>query len=273
MSAIDSTALSFIENAPPGELKEVIDDIQSLLELDRGSVQQKVAPAVEKYNKAQYVTTKLPGGSGLVIVSSYNDLGGGRFFDTESSSSFAYDHTTQRASDVQSHPIEGDNASTVKSLVRDVGDHVKEHFPSLPAHGVYPTDDGIAILIVGNKYSPSNYWNGRWRSTYVYNPSTSSLTGTIAVDVHYYEDGNVRLVTEKKVNESLRSGTSSEIVKAIANVERKYQEELNRAFGALSEGAFKSLRRSLPVTRQKMDWQKAGAYKIGQDIGGGGRAR
>jgi len=83
----------------------------------------------------------------------------------------------------------------------------------------------------------------------------------------------VRLVTKKTVNESLRSGSSSEVVRTIASVEKKYQEELNRAFGALSEGAFKSLRRQLPVTRQKMDWLKASAYKIGQDIGGGGRAR
>ncbi|KAF3917858.1 hypothetical protein ABW20_dc0106645 [Dactylellina cionopaga] len=160
-----------------------------------------------------------------------------------------------------------------KSLIRDVGNHVKEHFPSLPAYGVYPTDDGIAVLIVGNKYSPSNYWNGRWRSTYVYNPSASTLTGSIAVDVHYYEDGNVRLVTEKSINENLRGSSSADITRAIGTIEKKYQEELNRAFGALSEGAFKSLRRQLPVTRQKMDWQKASAYKIGQDIGGGGRAR
>ncbi|KAF3164956.1 F-actin-capping protein subunit alpha [Orbilia oligospora] len=232
MSA-DQTAASFIENAPPGELAEVINDIGSLLDLDKLSIQEKVAPAVEKYNKEQFVTTKLPGGSDLVIVSSYNDLGGGRFFDSESSSSFAYNHSTQKASEVQSHPIEGEHAGTIKSLLRDVGNHVKEHFPSLPAYGVYPTDE--------------------------------------AVDVHYYEDGNVRLVTQKRVNENLRSSTASGIATAIGNVEKKYQEELNRAFGALSEGAFKSLRRQLPVTRQKMDWQKASAYKIGQDIGGGSR--
>ncbi|KAF3936983.1 hypothetical protein ABW19_dt0208893 [Dactylella cylindrospora] len=266
------TASSFIENAPPGELAEVINDIKSL-SIDDPTIVNKLGPAIEKYNKEQFITTKLPGGSGLVIVSSYNDLGGGRFFDSESSSSFAYDHRTQKASDVQSHLVEGEHASTVKSLLRDVGSHVKEHFPSLPAFGVYPIDEGIAVLIVGNKYSPSNYWNGRWRSTYIYSPSSSTLTGSIAVDVHYYEDGNVRLVTEKSVNESLRSSTAAEIVRVIGNVEKRYQEELNRAFGALSEGAFKSLRRQLPVTRQKMDWQKASAYKIGQDIGGGGRIR
>ncbi|KAI9871932.1 MAG: F-actin-capping protein subunit alpha [Pleopsidium flavum] len=61
-------------------------------------------------------------------------------------------------------------------------------------------------------------------------------------------------------------------MRAIAGLERKYQEELNRAFGNLSEGAFKGLRRQLPVTRQKVEWEKIGSYRLGQDIGGG-RAR
>lgn len=105
--------------------------------------------------------------------------------------------------------------------------------------------------------------NGRWRSTYIYTPSTSTLTGTLKVDVHYYEDGNVRLLTKKEISESVRSGASSgDIIKAIAGLEKKYQEELNRAFGALSEGAFKSLRRQLPVTRQKINWDKIMTYRV-----------
>jgi len=84
------------------------------------------------------------------------------------------------------------------------------------------------------------------------------------VDVHYYEDGNVRLLTDKPIVSSLSSSASaSEIVKQIAVIERKYQEELNRGFQNLSENAFKSLRRQLPVTRQKMEWDKIAAYKAG----------
>lgn len=98
----------------------------------------------------------------------------------------------------------------------------------------------------------------------MFKPSTSELTGTIQVDVHYYEDGNVRLLTVKSVQASLNSGSAADIVKNITSAEKKYQEELNRAFGALSEGAFKSLRRQLPITRQKIDWDKIGSYRLGQ---------
>lgn len=88
--------------------------------------------------------------------------------------------------------------------------------------------------------------------------------------MHYYEDGNVRLLTNKDV--SLKVGSNAgagEIVRAIATAEKKYQEDLNKAFGSMSEGAFKALRRQLPITRQKLEWEKISGYRLGQDIGGG----
>ena len=93
------------------------------------------------------------------------------------------------------------------------------------------------------------------------------------MDVHYYEDGNVRLQTKKAVSASVSSGTGAGISKEIASAEKRYQEELNRGFTSLSEGAFKGLRRQLPVTRQKIEWDKVAGYRLGQDIGGGSSRR
>lgn len=115
--------------------------------------------------------------------------------------------------------------------------------------------------------------NGRWRSLYIFDPAADSLEGSIKVDVHYYEDGNVRLLTNKPVTASIASGTGSGIAKEISTTEKKYQEELNRGFVSLSEGAFKGLRRQLPVTRQKIEWDKVTGYRLGQDIGGGSSKR
>lgn len=135
-----------------------------------------------------------------------------------------------------------------------------------------PTISGTIVLDPGNMLSNSRR-NGRWRSLYIYSPSSSSLTGSIKVDVHYYEDGNVRLLTTKPVSASIPSGSAVSIVKEIAVTEKKYQEEVNRGFNNLSEGAFKGLRRQLPVTRQKIEWDKIAGYKLGQDIGGGSSRR
>lgn len=47
-----------------------------------------------------------------------------------------------------------------KSIIKSLGPHVEDHYPSLPSYGVYPAEDdaAIAIVIAGNKYSPSNFW-------------------------------------------------------------------------------------------------------------------
>jgi capping protein alpha len=49
---------------------------------------------------------KLPGGSTEVLVSQYNSLGDGRYYDVETQSSFDFDHATGKASAVQSYVME-----------------------------------------------------------------------------------------------------------------------------------------------------------------------
>ena len=188
----------------------------------------------------------------------------------ENQTSFDFDHISQKASNAQSYSLESQHADLVRSLIKSINTHASEHFPSYSA-GVYPTEDDskVAIVLVANKYSPQNFWNGRWRSQYLFDPSGNSMYGSIKVDVHYYEEGNVRLLTEKPVTASAGGGSAGEIAREIAKAEKKYQEDLNKAFGNLSEGVFKSLRRQLPVTRQKVDWEKIGGYRLGQDLGGG----
>lgn len=104
---------------------------------------------------------------------------------------------------------------------------------------------------------------------------SSTLTGTLHCDVHYYEDGNVRLQSKKALPPTTIAASSSsaagEIMRTVARVEKGWQEEMNRGFSRLSEGEFKGLRRQLPVTRQKVEWEKWTSYRAGKEIGGGRR--
>jgi capping protein alpha len=87
------------------------------------------------------------------------------------------------------------------------------------------------------------------------------LSGKTEVDVHYYEDGNVRMHTVKKVEANVSGGPEA-VVREVVKAENKFQEELNRGFVAMSEGSFKGLRRQLPVTRQRVEWEKIGGYRV-----------
>lgn len=90
-----------------------IPDIRALTINEQPDLISELEPAFERYNEEQFVTVKLPGGSQQVIISSFSSLGDGRYFDVESSSSFSFDHTTQKASNAQSYVIEGAQADLV----------------------------------------------------------------------------------------------------------------------------------------------------------------
>ncbi|KAJ5604382.1 subunits of heterodimeric actin filament capping protein Capz [Penicillium lagena] len=236
-------------------------DVQALTS-EGENIIPSLASAFERYNESQLTTVKLPGSS--QEVGEFNKLEGNRYFDTESQTSFEVDHTTQTASGAQSSPLESQNADLIKSLLKSLGVHAREHYPSC-SYGVYPieNDSTVAIVLVANRYSPNNFWNGRFRAIYQVPVSSTSttVTGKIHVDVHYYEDGNVSLNTTKPINVAVPSVSAESIISRIATAERDYQEDLNRAFVQMAEGAFKNLRRQLPITRQKVEWEKVGGYR------------
>lgn len=221
-------------------------------------------------------------------MSEYNKLEDGSFVDYESGKKFQFDHVNNKPSEWEDYEVESEVASTMyflqyvkliasSSITKPLGAYVLEHYPALPAYAVYPpspsSSSEYTILIVGNKYNNPNYWyflitrtililrNGRWRSIYKYDPHAKTLKGTVTITVHYFEDGNVLLKTNHEVDKTDLS-SSQALVKAIAEDEKAYQEELARTFGGLGDGVFKGLRRLLPVTKQKIEWERVAQYKL-----------
>lgn len=211
-----------------------------------------------------------------VLISPYNKLpsSSNQYYDTASSTSFTFDHVASKPSSPQSYTHDTQHSPLVTSLLKSLSSHFAEHFPpsSSAAYTVCatPDDSQIAILISTTKSSPKNFLSGRWRSVFLYSPSSNTLSGSLKVNVHYYEDGNVALSTTKLVqNVALDSdGSAAEIVRKVAAIEKQYQEEVNRTLVGMNETSFKALRRQLPVTRQKVEWEKIRGYGLGGDLRG-----
>ena len=163
-------------------------------------------------------------------------------------------------------------------MQKSLATHFAEHYPPQPTShassgsaytiGRDPETGDIAILLTATKASPQNFISGRWRTTLLYNPNSHSLKGTLSAQVHYYEDGNVALNTTKQVAETNAGSTGAEVVRTVAKLEKTYQEEVNRALVGLNEGSFRGLRRQLPVTRQRVEWEKVRGYSLGDNLKG-----
>ncbi|CAG7677030.1 unnamed protein product [Allacma fusca] len=268
----------FILHSPPGEFNEVFNDVRTLLNNDT-LLKEGASSAFAQYNKDQLTPCRVNGSDYPVLISEHNDLNTGRFYDPRTKQSFRYDHLRKDATDFQ--PWEGDRKSESwrSSLESEFGNYVFQHYPH-GAFSVFSRLNGNIITLVAciedHQFQPKNFWNGRWRSqwTVSFDPSALGenveLKGVIKVQVHYYEDGNVQLVSSKDAKHNIQIASETdfalEFTKLVESAESEYHNALSENYQTMSDTTFKALRRLLPVTRTKIDWNKIVSYSIGKEL-------
>ena len=118
--------------------------------------------AFSQYNKSQLTPARLDGADFPCLVTSYNDLGGGRFADPRSKQSFRYDHLRKEASDLQ--PWQPD--ASVEPLRAAVEVEATAYALNHYKHGVCSTfavdteagGKAIVVCIEDHQFQPKNYW-------------------------------------------------------------------------------------------------------------------
>jgi len=262
-------ANNFLLNAPPGELMEVVTDIRALLP-NESMINESAPRTFREYNTEQMVQVESPGHNHKVLITKYGEVADGEYLDPKGGLVLLFDHIKQEVtgkrgiSDELETSLEGLRSAFEKHAFEYVG----QHYP----HGtttVYGKDGQIIICISSARFNSHNFWNGRWRSVWTF--QGGELTGHFKICVHYYEDGNVQLNTDstQKVNVG-ETGNPDAIaaaaLKVIAKTEHAFHQSLDVSYNTMGETTFKALRRALPITRTKIDWNKIKNYKIGGEM-------
>jgi capping protein alpha len=263
-------ANNFLLNSPPGEFMEVVTDVRALLP-NESLINESAPRTFREYNTEQMVQVDSPKGH-KVLITKYGEVADGDYLDPKGGLVLHYDHIKQEVTG--NRPISGgDLEKNVESLrsafEAEAFTYVGEHYP----HGtttIYGKDGKIIICISSARFNPHNFWNGRWRSVWTYHGG--ELVGHFKIVVHYYEDGNVQLNTDTtqtlKISDSGNDATiSKEALKVIAKAEQQFQESLDQSYRTMGDTTFKALRRALPITRTRIDWNKIKNYKIGGQMG------
>lgn len=273
-------AANFLFHSPPGEFREVFLDLRGLLNDDR-ILKKSLNSTNARYNQDQFVQCELDSKENCLITE-YNELPNGRYFDPKSKQSFKFDHLHLKASEIEPHnDVDSHSEPWRSALERELSQYVRVHYKD-GASSVFAStgDDGSSVNLVAcieaHKFQPSNFWNARWRARWSlsFQPGSSNeveLVGIIKVQVHYYEDGNVQLVSHKEVKEyvtlsSDHERTAKQLIQAIEKCENEYQSAISENYQTMSETTFKALRRALPVTKSKIDWNKISSYKIANEL-------
>ncbi|KAJ2664559.1 F-actin-capping protein subunit alpha [Coemansia sp. RSA 1200] len=272
-----SKAVQLLLSSPPGEVDDVFNDIRGIVN-DDDALQEQIESVLAESNMQQFLVVDVPEKEGSkVLLTPYNQVDGNRYLDPNTRTVFGFDHLRRIASEPQEAAEEEEDVDNERPheelrglLQKELNSYVEGHYPE-GAVSVFSHEGSVVSCIVSNRFSPNNYWNGSWRAVWSFNPETKQLNGSTKVRVHYFEDGNVQLDTQSDfaadVPEPLDpAGAARRVAKLIRGYEAEFQQGINDGYRQLADKTFKGLRRALPVTCSKVDWENIANYKLGGEI-------
>mmetsp|Transcript_11230 Transcript_11230/g.10851 ORF Transcript_11230/g.10851 Transcript_11230/m.10851 type:complete len:306 (+) Transcript_11230:134-1051(+) len=274
----------FLLNSPPGQFHEVLTDVRKLL--PEGLLTDQCAAGIARaYNSKTGKIVTAP--SGLkTILSPAGELDPTHYIDPSNQSVFSVDHLTMEtmSSEKVLSDMPHESLSDIQKELQDLlKSHLSESYPSEESAGsIFCKNGNINITITGEKSNLRNFWSGRISSTWILTPAPppSALTGLessgdvsddndvlqfcisgdIKTHAHYYEDGNVQLQSSRSfpskqlnLNKELNT-VAKDAMMHIKESENSLQAGLQDMYLHMNEETFRQMRRLMPVTRSKMEW-------------------
>jgi len=254
-----------------------VTDVRSLLNNDN-LLNEIAVDTFKEYNTQQMLIVDAPNRDHKLLITKYGEVGSNEYLDPHGGQVVSFDHFKQEVSGSRqiSGELDSDAEPWRSAIEGKTLEYVRGYFDK-GAGTVYASSakstTTVTVCISSAIFRGANFYNGRWRSVWTVQISggKANVEGTIRLQVHYYEDGNVQLntsITRKKEGLPAKdpSGLAEALVKLIGDIEGEFQNNLDVSYDKMNNTTFKALRRQLPVFATKIKWEKISQYTIGGDL-------
>eukprot|EP00584_Thalassiosira_punctigera_P017537 CAMPEP_0172553240 /NCGR_PEP_ID=MMETSP1067-20121228/49585_1 /TAXON_ID=265564 ORGANISM="Thalassiosira punctigera, Strain Tpunct2005C2" /NCGR_SAMPLE_ID=MMETSP1067 /ASSEMBLY_ACC=CAM_ASM_000444 /LENGTH=267 /DNA_ID=CAMNT_0013341389 /DNA_START=97 /DNA_END=900 /DNA_ORIENTATION=- len=258
--ADETTIESILLASPPGQFDAILEDVRSLL--SKSSLSSLLEPNFVSAIRSEWEATV-----GRSILDAAAVGGAGSDDDVD---------------------------GCIASLTKSMDDYIARKFSSpgvRAAHIVTVETVGgtptITIATYAERIDLHNHHAGSWRGCYTICPTSGDIDGKISVRAHTFENaGNVQLhsdVSPMATNvgacppsdgggdddDGEKSSWTKEVTGQIELWEEKdVMNSLSSMYESMGNTYLKSLRRVMPITRTKMEWNVM-AHRVVQTLGGG----
>lgn len=262
----------FIKNTPINEVKFSLNDVQTLLN-DNNTFNTAIqTQMLHDYNVTQYVQIDLPEGRRM-ITTPYNEVNAKSYYDPVTNSVYEVDHLKSVViSQVGTHQPTGQE-SFRQQVQQALDAYVKRAFKGANTKvrvvgQATINNNQLVVCISAINSNLSAFWTGNWRCTYKLDLNGSNkVTGDIKVNVHYFEDGNVQLDSDFTPTFEVKAQDAQDIVAQIEKVESDFCAKLESIYLDMPQKTIKQLRRALPISQTKFNWETA-AHSVASEFAG-----
>jgi len=254
-------AQHYLLSSPPGQFQEVLTDVRKIVseELLTDSLVNGIA-RVSNLKNSRVVTS--PSGK-KIVMNQASEIDPTHYFDPVDTVTYSINHLTLATSEDAVPSNQDESHETIRAAVQTVvSSYVSATYQTeQSAGGVFAKDDKLYVVVTGEKNNLKNFWSGKWNSVWTVNLSGSSatVTGDIKLHVHYFEDGNLQLQSSKSIpassfNYKSHADLAEQLIRLIQGQESILQNGLEDMYSNMNNETFRSMRRIMPITRTKMDW-------------------
>jgi capping protein alpha len=260
--SVDEVAAKFISASPPGQLNNMVDNLATLA--PSIVTPDFIDAAAQKYNQDHLRIVTSSDGVKL-IVSTSSALGGKHYLEPHRNEVYAVDQVTLEcsATNISSSPPRDSQEEYRAAFEIKAYLYISQRYPAKNSCvGVFSKDQNIIINICTENINSRNMWAGCWNSLWTINLANANnaiVHGTIKIHAHYFEDVNSQSQTCKQIDSQAIMFTSVDqlvtaVMNLILNCENDLQSGLDDMYVNMNEETFKQMRRTMPITKTKMDW-------------------